>query len=141
MSFRLITGDRNLIQKEISRVNKVHSIGYIHDNVFWALIPDTKPASKPLPVGQIDTKSLESVYLLYPRKIGKKAGLEALKKKIGDTMTLDQAKSAVINFTSHVSGRPQNYIPYFSTFVNNHIEDFVTGIYKPTDNFEFLNDK
>lgn len=64
---------------------------------------------------------LESVYERYPRKQGKKAGIERLTRSIQTEEELEALNAAVDRFIAHHKAEktePQ-FIPYFSTFVSS----------------------
>lgn len=66
----------------------------------------------------------EHVYENYPRKLGKKRGLERLKKKIKTAEQFENLLKAVDNYAAHCKTLDPQYIKHFSTFVNEW-EDWV----------------
>ena len=68
----------------------------------------------------------ESLYQKYPRKVGKKAGMQKLKKIIKTRDDALRFEKALENFVKvmQLERRAVDKIPYFSTFVNSQWEDF-----------------
>ena len=72
--------------------------------------------------------TLEDIYKHYPRKHGKKMGQMRLQKLLkSKTVTFEEALNAVKFFKAECEedNREKKFIPHWSTFVNNHIEDYV----------------
>lgn len=70
---------------------------------------------------RINSFDFESVYRLYPRKAGKKKGLEAAKRKIRTRTEFEVFKGAVVRMAELWDGASREqlgFCPYFSTFVN-----------------------
>ena len=73
-----------------------------------------------------DLFNFEEVYKLYPRKMGKKLGMDRCKRKVRTPEKYAQLKVAVENYASHCQRNktePQ-YIAHFSTFMNSW-EDWI----------------
>lgn len=90
----------------------------------------TNNNAQPSPVVAFD---FEAVYQNYPRKIGKKLGIERCKKKIKSQAKYDKLVQAVENYAADCQIRniEQKYIKHFSTFMNSW-EDWAE-IEKPVD--------
>lgn len=59
---------------------------------------------------------IENIYALYPRKEGKKRGMEILLKQIKNQADLDNLKKSVINYSNRVKNDENTFIKHFSTF-------------------------
>lgn len=68
----------------------------------------------------------EKIYLSYPRKIGKKKGLETAKKVILNKQDFENLKVAIEKYSNHVKREKteSRYIQHFSTFMGSW-EDWV----------------
>jgi len=143
MAYKLITGSREHITGKLRLINKVHSMGYLHDDNWWVLQEEPKKqAVVKENVMEIERPLwLENIYDQYPRKMGKKAGFEAIIKRIKDGENPTNLLKAIGNFIIHVNGKEKKFIPYFSTFINQYLDDFMPGVYKAEDKFGFLNEK
>lgn len=64
-----------------------------------------------------DKFDFESVYQLYPRKIGKADGMHRLRETITTQDQYDAFKKAVTNYAKSVAGRDLEKIKHFDTFV------------------------
>lgn len=62
--------------------------------------------------------SLEDLYELYPRKRGRTKGLAKARREIKTEKDYNDLKKAIENYSSEVSGSDQQFIMYFSTFMN-----------------------
>lgn len=67
---------------------------------------------------------LESIYALYPKKVGKKAGYKILTKEIDSKQKLHDLKKAVENYAHEVKNTERKFIKQFSTFAGCW-EDYV----------------
>lgn len=86
--------------------------------------------------------SLEDLYKRYPRKMGKKRGMEKLKKIIKTETDFEAFLLAIENYKRYLirEGVEAQYIKYFSTFVNEY-EDWIddeAGTVELEDKFSFL---
>lgn len=63
----------------------------------------------------------ESLYLRYPRKLGKKRGIATCKTQIKTQVDFERLKTAIEKYSAHChKNKTQNdYIQYFSTFMNS----------------------
>lgn len=79
-------------------------------------------------LGEKDELLLEEIYSLYPRKKGKSAGLKKLKTLIKTPEDADQIKAAIGRFSRVMEAekRPADKIPYFSTFINEQLNDYLS---------------
>jgi len=68
--------------------------------------------------------NFEEIYKTYPRKIGKKEGMQKCKNKIKTEEKYNQLKVAVENYAKYVKSTNTQYIKHFSTFMNNW-EDWI----------------
>jgi hypothetical protein len=66
----------------------------------------------------------ESIYALYPRKLGKKSGIEKLKKIIKTPEKYHLLLQAVQNYCDINAKTDEKFLLHFSTFVNR-FEDFL----------------
>ena len=80
-------------------------------------------------------KDLEALYGLYPKKVGKKAGLKKLAQIIKSDEDYNRVQAAILNFSRYVENRDKQYIPHFSSFLNKYLDDFLP------ENYEEDNDK
>jgi hypothetical protein len=91
-----------------------------------------------VPTGKDADFDLDAVYDEYPRKIGRTAGIKALKKQIKTAADYAKVMQGVVAFAVAMKseGRPVLKIPYFSSWVNQEqwrdyaelpIEAFVGG--------------
>lgn len=95
-----------------------------HSSILFSSILDSTnnntraPKTPRSPRSQFD---LESVYLKYPRKLGKSAGLKKLAKEIQSQDDLDGLNRAMDRFTAHhrAKGTEEKFIPHFSTWVSS----------------------
>ena len=62
---------------------------------------------------------LEALYQKYPRKIGKKKGLEKLSKEINTQEDYDKINIAINNYISYTQNDNLKFIKHFSTFVSD----------------------
>lgn len=70
----------------------------------------------------------EAVYAAYPRKEGRKKGLQRCKAQITTRSKYDALVKAVANYAASVAGKDPEYVKHFDTFMNCW-EDFVQ--YRP----------
>lgn len=76
------------------------------------------------PIRPDPTRSdLERLYALYPRKEGKRLGMETAKKL--PPSKLSELELAIRNYAASVSGKDTQYVKHFSTFMNAW-EDYIT---------------
>lgn len=76
------------------------------------------------PIRPDPTRSdLERLYALYPRKEGKRLGMEAAKKL--SPSKLSELELAIRNYAASVAAKDTQYVKHFSTFMNNW-EDYIT---------------
>jgi len=63
----------------------------------------------------------ENIYSLYPKKLGKGAGMRKAKAEIKSAAELHQLQSAIEAYRSHIARNQvePKFIKYFSTFMNN----------------------
>lgn len=61
----------------------------------------------------------EYIYRLYPRKLGKKRGIQLCIERIKDQHDYDRLKSAVVRYSRSVFGHDEKFIKHFSTFMNS----------------------
>lgn len=63
---------------------------------------------------------LEEVYKTYPRKLGKSPGLKKAKKEIKKTSDLENLKTAIQNYRSHLEREniEPKFTMHFSTFMS-----------------------
>lgn len=66
----------------------------------------------------------EALYKLYPKKIGKKKGLQSCASQIKTQEKYEALKKAILNYAKHTQDRENRYKKDFSTFMNCW-EDFV----------------
>ena len=78
----------------------------------------------------VDKTKLEDAYKNYPRKIGKKPGMELAYKKLAAGLAMKDFTQAIKNFADYVKDRETKHIPYFDTFVRNYLDDFLPHNYK-----------
>lgn len=69
----------------------------------------------------MDDELLEDLYTIYPRKIGRKAGLAKLKKDIKSSQDYANFGEAVENYKDYIARTRTDakFVKHFSTFVNN----------------------
>lgn len=74
-----------------------------------------------LPPGKPTARELEAVYQKYPRKEGKKKGMEILKREIKTPEDLALLDKAIEKFRDlmKTQNRPADKVMYFSTFMNS----------------------
>ena len=60
----------------------------------------------------------DALYLKFPRKIGKKSGIERLRKTINTIEKYNLLNQALDNYISMCDGKEEKYILHFSTFAN-----------------------
>lgn len=60
-----------------------------------------------------------SIYDAYPRKIGKKSGLERLRKSVKTAEAYADLQRAVENYSRHVATTESKFIKHFSTWANS----------------------
>lgn len=82
---------------------------------------------------------LEHIYAMYPRKEGKKSGIDRLKKIIKTQEKYDQVLLAVKNYAQISKGKEKQYIKHFSSFVSNW-EDYLKIEIEP-DGMEALRER
>lgn len=68
----------------------------------------------------------KEVYAKYPLKLGKKDGVKALATRLEKGLALSDAMAALQRFIDHhkTRGTDKNFLPYFSTWVND-LEDWL----------------
>lgn len=96
------------------------------------------------PVNKVPEKTVEHIYQKYPRKIGKRQGVLKLKSMIVNGYDANDLEQAVLNFAKSVEHRETKFIPYFSTFMNSYILDFLPENFEQTiedKRYDFLNDE
>lgn len=73
------------------------------------------------------TAQLEALYKAYPRKKGKEAGIEKLRERIKSPAEIEAISSAILKFRDDMKTekRAADKIPYFSTFVNQQLADYL----------------
>lgn len=79
----------------------------------------------------VDKSAIEAAYQNYPRKIGRKAGITKAIQLCQEGLSVKDLEKAIENFANFVKGRDTNKIPYFSTFMNSQIDDFLPENYSP----------
>lgn len=82
---------------------------------------------------------IEQIYRSYPRKRGKKKGLDKAKSLIKENPEqLEKLKQSVINYATHCKNKKieENYIQHFSTFMNGGWEDWC-DVEKPREGKTF----
>lgn len=79
----------------------------------------------------VDKNAIEKAYQKYPRKIGKKGGIEKAVQLVRGGLAIDQLEKAIENFAEFTKGRETKHIPYFSTFMTNQLDDFLPDNYSP----------
>lgn len=77
--------------------------------------------SAPTGAGGFD---FEAIYQAYPRKLGKKRGIQRCKSKVTSQAKFDQLKQAVANYARHVAGKDLEYVKHFDSFMSNW-EDWI----------------
>jgi len=72
-------------------------------------------------VAETSKFDFESLYKKYPRKIGKSQGLTKCKRLVKTEMDFILLEKAILRFCEHhtAQGTEPQFIPYFSTFINN----------------------
>ncbi len=86
------------------------------------LATDKKAKSRnPLPKEKFD---FDVIYDIYPRKIGKKSGLETLRKKVTSKEKYELLYLAVQNYAEQTKDVEEAYIKHFSTWTNSW-EDYI----------------
>ena len=73
----------------------------------------------------------ELVYQLYPRKIGKKKGLQRCRSQIKTREKYDALLRAVRNYAQEMQGTAETYIKHFDSWMNGHWEDYAERPAKP----------
>lgn len=70
---------------------------------------------------------VDELYALYPRKKGKVPGLKKLHSFIKSDDDFERVKQAIIAFAEdhRQRGTDEKYIPFFSTFVNSQLDDWL----------------
>ena len=63
----------------------------------------------------------ESIYRLYPKKMGKSKGLQKYKKQVKTEKDQNDLKRAIHSFIKYHENRgtEEQFIPYFSTFMTS----------------------
>jgi len=72
-----------------------------------------------------DIFNFEALYNKYPRKLGKKKGLEICRKKIKSKEQYENLSKAIDNYSKINYAQNEKYIKHFSTFMNSW-EDYIT---------------
>lgn len=117
---QLITEKEFMIQAmtaALERSGVVDMLKEIRDNT-------KKPERKIREKAKKDTFDIDRIYQKYPRKIGRKAGMEYLAKKSWNTDRLQALEIAIENYANHCKDQEQKYIKHFSTWVKEW-EDWV----------------
>jgi hypothetical protein len=113
----------------VSRTNPIESVPNItnrteqnerneHDRTDLEIVESSFDYTHPLDL-QPDAKfNFEDIYNAYPRKDGKKRGLEILKKKIKTQQDFEKLELAVQNYRISTRETEKRFIKQFSTFAN-----------------------
>jgi hypothetical protein len=83
------------------------------------------------PPRRSSTLDLERVYELYPRKLGRKKGLQKCKAQIRTQVQFESLLAAVANYAAYVAGSDEKFIKHFDTFMGCW-EDWIDPPYKAT---------
>lgn len=83
-------------------------------------------------------ETLETIYTLYPRREGKKQGMQRLLKEIKTEEQLKQFHDAVVNYAElcRQEQRERQYIKHWSTFANcweDYVDAEALGLKKKTE--------
>jgi hypothetical protein len=119
------------LQSEIVAIGQAGLMAFVH---YREKSPEREIKS---PV--VSQATLELIYEKYPRKLGKKAGMATLAREIKSFEDAQKILRAVERFRDMVKDRELKYIPYFSTFINKYIDDFLGDEPMTKDRYDFLN--
>jgi hypothetical protein len=89
----------------------------------------------------IPLSEIEEVYQAYPLKKGKKMGQAKLQRMIRDGLiTKEKALTAVEAFVAEceAEGTETKYMPHWSTFVNQRIEDYADAAQKRQSEYDYV---
>lgn len=78
------------------------------------------------------------IYELYPRKQGKRVGLAKLAKTLEKGEDFDRLMNATRAFADFHKNSDKQYIPYFSTFVQQQLWDWVDKEQETDLEYDFL---
>jgi hypothetical protein len=81
---------------------------------------------QPTPAASTSPLDFVAAYQRYPRKEGRKKGLERAAKQITTREQYDRFVRAIEHYAAHVAGRETDKIKHFDTFVGCY-EDYVEG--------------
>jgi hypothetical protein len=109
----------NVIQRELSEDAATKLAQYLNTEEYLNSSP--KERAKAAIKIEFD---FETIYQMYPRHIGKKTGIDKLKRIIQTPDKYQLLFQAVKNYAESVANVEQKFILHFSTFVNR-FEDYI----------------
>lgn len=84
--------------------------------------------SRAVPYQHTPIAAFESLWNLYPRKLGKDAALKSFKAQVKNGVDLGNIQKALTHFTADIrkKGTTEEYIPHGSTWFNNRWHDWIS---------------
>jgi len=118
---------KRLEMNKIISLTKRQRIQYIEENSIEENNIEGEVTLSPLPPKEVFNPDLESIYQIYPKKVGKKKGIEQLAKVITSQELFDQILIGTKNYIQSCQNE-NRYFKDFSTFVNQEVwEDYQDG--------------
>ncbi len=138
-----LTGTELMIQRLLVRVVKLEEdlvqLAYTTGIAQGSLMKEVAALAKLLPTAPeqpplLDTPVLldyEKLYNNFPRRFGKKRGLQICRLKIRSQVQYNRLATAIANYAAHCVGKETQYVKHFDTFMGCW-EDWVTPEKSPT---------
>lgn len=122
-TFIVFTGNQ-IIEKDLSEDAATRLAQFLNCHEY--LNSDSRvKASKPQPLPDFD---FERIYELFPRRIGKKTGIERLRKTITTIEKYELLESAVRHYASEMQHTEEKYIKHFSSWVSCWMDWIPEGV-------------
>lgn len=112
-TYIVFTGSQ-IIEKDLSEDAATTLAQFLNSQAYLNTDPKAR-AVRPQPLPSFD---FEAVYAKFPRRIGKKTGIEKLKKSVTTQDKYELLMQAVENYARLMSSTEEQYIKHFSSWVS-----------------------
>lgn len=114
----LVFKDDTVIEKNLSEDAATRLCQFLNASEYL----NTDPRERNVRAEKINF-DFNAIYSIYPRKAGKKLGIERLKKSVNTVEKYQLLIQAVENYASKMAGTEEKYIKHFSTWASSWSDD------------------